>query len=56
MGTRYYGDNLDILRRYLKDELLDPFHFGSALNFSQTDDAFFQKQHHTANRPQAARR
>jgi site-specific DNA-methyltransferase (adenine-specific) len=23
MGTLYYGDNLDILRRYLKDEPLD---------------------------------
>ena len=23
MGTLYYGDNLDILRRYLKDESVD---------------------------------
>jgi 16S rRNA G966 N2-methylase RsmD len=23
MGTLYYGDNLDILRRYLKDETVD---------------------------------
>ncbi len=24
MGTLYYGDNLDILRRYLKDETVGP--------------------------------
>ncbi len=23
MGTLYYGDNLDILRRYLRDETVD---------------------------------
>jgi hypothetical protein len=23
MGTLYYGDNLDILRRYLKDDTVD---------------------------------
>jgi hypothetical protein len=23
MGTLYYGDNLDILRRYVKDETVD---------------------------------
>ena len=33
MGTLYYGDNLEILRRYLKDETIDlvyldpPFQF-----------------------------
>ena len=24
MGTLYYGDNLNILRRHLKDESVDP--------------------------------
>ena len=28
MNTLYYGDNLDILRRYIKDESVDLFFHG----------------------------
>ena len=31
MGTLYYGDNLDILKRYIKDDDDRPRLFGSAL-------------------------
>jgi site-specific DNA-methyltransferase (adenine-specific) len=44
MGTLYYGDNLDILRRYIADEsivlvFLDPL-FNSAQNYN----AFLQEK------------
>ena len=26
MGTLYYGDNLDILKRYIKDDSIDLFY------------------------------
>jgi len=32
MGTLYYGDNLDILRRYLKDETQTDCTFYPAIN------------------------
>src|SRR6266704_1439185 len=31
MGTLYYGDNLEILRRYMKDETVDLVYSGSAV-------------------------
>ena len=40
MGTLYYGDNLDILKRYIKDESVDLVYlappFNSAQNFHLT--------------------
>ena len=32
MGTLYYGDNLDILRRYLKDESVDLVYLDQPFN------------------------
>jgi site-specific DNA-methyltransferase (adenine-specific) len=57
MGTLYYGDNLDILRRYLKDESVDLVYLdppawpkplrrseGPPFNFAQNNNAFFQEK------------
>ena len=49
-NTLYYGDNLDILRRYVKDESVDliyldpPFNSARDYNvlFSERDGAFVQ--------------
>jgi len=35
MDTLYYGDNLDILRRYLKDETVDPVYLDPPFNSAQ---------------------
>ena len=35
MGTLYYGDNLDILRRYLKDESVDLVYLDPPFNSAQ---------------------
>ena len=32
MNTLYYGDNLDILRRYIKDESVDLIYLDPPLN------------------------
>ena len=42
MGTLYYGDNLDVLRRYLKDETVDLVYLDPPFNSAQTYNAFFQ--------------
>ena len=44
MGTLYYGDNLDILRRYLKDETIDLVYLDPPFNSSQNYNAFFQEK------------
>ena len=31
LNTLYYGDNLDILRRYIKDETVDPVYLDLSL-------------------------
>ena len=41
MGTLYYGDNLDILRRYLKDETVDLVYLDPPFNSAQNYKAFF---------------
>ncbi len=51
MGTLYYGDNLDILRRYLKDESVDLVYLNSPSNFAQNYNAFF----HEKDGPKAAK-
>jgi len=44
MGTLYYGDNLDILRRYLKDETVDLVYLDAPFNSAQTYNAFFHEK------------
>ena len=48
MGTLYYGDNLDILRRYLKDESVDLVYLDPPFNSAQSYNAFFQEKDGTA--------
>lgn len=49
MGTLYYGDNLDILRRYLKDESVDLVYLDPPFNSAQTYNAFFHEKDGTAS-------
>jgi DNA modification methylase len=44
MGTLYYGDNLEILKRYLKDESVDLVHLDPPFNSAQNWNAFFQER------------
>jgi DNA modification methylase len=44
MGTHYYGDNLDILRRYLKDETVDQVYLDPPFNSAQNYNAFFHEK------------
>jgi len=44
MATLYYGDNLDILRRYLKDETIDLVYLDPPFNSAQNYNAFFQEK------------
>ena len=44
MGTLYYGDNLDILRRYLKDESVDLVYLDPPFNSAQNYNAFFHEK------------
>jgi adenine specific DNA methylase Mod len=44
MGTLYYGDNLDILRRYLKDEMVDLVYLDPPFNSAQNYNAFFHEK------------
>jgi site-specific DNA-methyltransferase (adenine-specific) len=48
MGTLYYGDNLDILRRYVKDEAVDLVYLDPPFNSAQTYNAFFQEKNGSA--------
>lgn len=48
MGTLYYGDNLDILRRYIKDESVDFVYVDPPFNSGQNYNAFFQQEDGTA--------
>ena len=52
MGTLYYGDNPDILRRYLKDETVDLVYLDPPFNSAQNYNAFFHEKDGTgaANR------
>ena len=47
MGTLYYGDNLDILRRYLKDETVDLVYLDPPFNSAQNYNAFFHEKNGT---------
>jgi hypothetical protein len=44
MGTLCYGDNLDILHRYLKDESVDFVYLDLPFNSAQNYNAFFQEK------------
>jgi 16S rRNA G966 N2-methylase RsmD len=44
MGTLYYGNNLDILRRYLKDESVDLVYLDPPFNSAQNYNAFFHEK------------
>jgi len=48
MATLHYGDNLDILRRYLKDETVDLVYLDPPFNAAQNHNAFFQEKDGTA--------
>jgi site-specific DNA-methyltransferase (adenine-specific) len=48
MGTLYYGDNLDILRRYIRDESVDLVYLDPPFNSAQNYNAFFQEKDGTA--------
>ncbi len=44
MGTLYYGDNLDILQRYIADESVDLVYLDPPFNSAQNFNAFFQEK------------
>ena len=44
MGTLYYGDNLDILKRYIKDECVDLVYLDPPFNSAQNYNAFFHEK------------
>ena len=48
MGTLYYGDNLDILSRYLAAESVDLVYLDPPFNSAQSYNAFFQEKDSTA--------
>ena len=48
MGTLYYGDNLDILARYLADESVDLVYLDPPFNSAQNYNAFFEEKDGTA--------
>ena len=48
MGTLYYGDNLDILQRYVADASVDLVYLDPPFNSAQNYNAFFQEKDGTA--------
>ncbi len=48
MGTLYYGDNLDILIRYVADASVDLVYLDPPFNSAQNTNAFFQEKDGTA--------
>jgi site-specific DNA-methyltransferase (adenine-specific) len=52
MGILYYGDNLDILKRYIKDETVDLVYLDPPFNSAQNYSAFFQEKDGTASASQ----
>jgi len=43
-NSLYYGDNLDILRRYVKDETVDLIYLDPPFNSNQTYNVLFQEK------------
>ena len=52
MNTLYYGDNLDIMRRYLKDETVDLVYLDPPFNSSQDYNVLFQERDGTRSAAQ----
>jgi len=48
MGTLYYGDNLDILHRYLKDESVDLVYLDPPFKSDQNYNVLFQENNGSA--------
>ena len=48
MGTLYYGDNLDILTRYIADASVDLVYLDPPFNSAQNYNAFFEEKDGTA--------
>ena len=48
MGTLYYGDNLEILTRYLAEESVDLVYLDPPFNSAQNYNAFFEEKDGTA--------
>ena len=48
MGTLYYGDNLDILTRYIADESVDLVYLDPPFNSARDYNAFFEEKDGTA--------
>lgn len=44
MNTLYYGDNLDILRRYIKDESVDLIYLDPPFNSARDYNVLFKEQ------------
>ncbi len=44
MGTLYYGDNLEILQRYIQDETVDLVYLDPPFNSAQNYNAFFHEK------------
>jgi site-specific DNA-methyltransferase (adenine-specific) len=44
MGTLYYGDNLGILRRYLKDATVDLVYLDPPFNSVENNNTFFHEK------------
>ena len=43
-NTLYYGDNLDVLRRYIKDETVDLVYLDPPFNSNRTYNVLFAEQ------------
>ncbi|MDQ2949128.1 MAG: site-specific DNA-methyltransferase, partial [Acidobacteriota bacterium] len=52
MNTLYYGDNLDIMRRYLKDETVDLVYLDPPFNSSKDYNVLFQERDGTRSAAQ----
>ena len=52
MGTLYYGDNLDILTRYIADASVDLVYLDPPFNSSANYNAFFQEKDGTTSAAQ----
>lgn len=44
MNTLYYGDNLDVLRRYVKDETIDLIYLDPPFNSNQDYNVLFAEK------------
>jgi DNA modification methylase len=52
MNQLYYGDNLDILKRYIKDESVDLIYLDPPFNSNATYNVLFSQQNGSQSRAQ----